>query len=390
MGKLLEIERLRAVAIVMVVFHHWPFIHVYGLPFTRVSWAGVDLFFVISGFLVTNSLLRTWPDLDPKFNFIESLRTAQTAIAEFWKRRAFRVIPLVMMWMMIPLLLSKIFNASKVFGSPEDRFLEILAVTGLVYNYAHPLGLDGKFFYLWSLTVEEHFYLILPLFFVAFRTINQRILAAIACIAIVALLVRPFADSAMVQEGRNWVYLRFASHRRFDSLFAGVLIALLRDYGFGEELRKRQASIFAGVWAVVLLALIWLLPGVVPTAVSHQMGFVMLWMFSSVLVFMASLDRGTILNIPVLRRLIEYIGSRSYGIYLIHMPVVYLWQECNKRYQMHFDMWRDKTSDLFVQGFFHIVLLLILVEISYRCVEKPFIAMARRQGSSEKSTSIGY
>ena len=72
MKKLLEIERLRAVAIVMVVFHHWVFIHVYGLPFTRVSWAGVDLFFVISGFLVTNSLLKNWPDLDPKLNFIRS------------------------------------------------------------------------------------------------------------------------------------------------------------------------------------------------------------------------------------------------------------------------------------------------------------------------------
>jgi peptidoglycan/LPS O-acetylase OafA/YrhL len=99
--KLREIERLRAVAVLMVMAVHG-FIDPGWLPdVARASWSGVDLFFVISGYVVTLSLVRLLPPLDVEASFAASFDRARQALKTFYVRRFFRIMPAALTVMLL-------------------------------------------------------------------------------------------------------------------------------------------------------------------------------------------------------------------------------------------------------------------------------------------------
>ncbi|HEY2511701.1 MAG TPA: acyltransferase, partial [Polyangiaceae bacterium] len=169
--KLREIERLRAIAALMVVFTHTaPNLPLLGGLFSHPR-TGVDLFFVISGFVVTRSLMRLLPDLSGVTDVGAAFDQSRGALRTFYTRRFFRIVPLAVAAIVLQRMLFVLgLPASALGGDINGLWREIAAVFTGVYNYAMPEQGYSQLGVYWSLSVEEHFYLLLPLAFLLVRT----------------------------------------------------------------------------------------------------------------------------------------------------------------------------------------------------------------------------
>src|ERR1700722_17940759 len=120
--KLREIERLRAVAALLVVCVHWWPLHNLFPQVLQDSWSGVDLFFVISGFVVTLSLVRLLPPVEEQSSFLGAFDVARPAIKTFYIRRFFRIMPVALVVALGIRVLTGVFPAQ--FGSSGDWLKE--------------------------------------------------------------------------------------------------------------------------------------------------------------------------------------------------------------------------------------------------------------------------
>jgi peptidoglycan/LPS O-acetylase OafA/YrhL len=367
--KLREIERLRAIAILMVLVVHWdaPRKMLPGLLYA--PWSGVDLFFVISGYVVSLSLMRLLPAIDAVPTFVDAFHASKQALKTFYTRRFFRIMPPALAVMVFSRVMAGVFPQQ--FGTTREWWEEFFAFFGGLYNYVYPFHYhsfrNGLY---WSLAVEEHFYLILPILFVAFRTTNRRLLAC-AAVAFFSIACRALPKPDVAIESLD-AFEKFSSHLRFDSLMAGVAIALVADKVKGKPIMPPWAM--RVVILPLVIAIVACLPGAAPAYVMQREGFIALWILSGVLVAYAGMDRGYVLPIPGIARALEYVGSRSFALYLLHVPVVRI-EECERA------IWHSYANLVPQDVAFpwrRAIVLLVASEILYRLVEKPFIRIGRK------------
>ena len=370
--KLREIERLRALAVLMVVVHHWSFCHSLLIPELRESWSGVDLFFVISGYVVTLSLVRLLPSFGEASDFAEAFARAKGALKTFYTRRFFRILPAALAVILLSRLAIDFFPAQ--FGTTKGWLDETIAFLAGIYNYVVPVTGNNVIGVYWSLSVEEHFYLILPVLFVTLRTTGRRVLACVVVILLIALVLRPFGHPDGPVKDILY-YERFSSHLRFDSLMAGVAIALLKTTVKAPVLPR---------WFVrfcivpVCLGLVWMMPGAAPVYVVHREGFIALWAISGILVAFAGADRGYVLDFPIVGRVLEYIGARSYAIYLLHFVMKRLDEGIQPLWPAYKRVITDGDGGIALHFVILFAALLVACETLYRVVEAPLIAFGRQ------------
>ncbi|MFI8790342.1 acyltransferase family protein [Streptomyces sp. NPDC055105] len=207
-----DIQGLRALAVTLVVLGHT------GVTRFSGGYVGVDVFFVISGFLITSSLLR------------ELSATDRISIRAFYARRALRLLPASALVVLVTLagswlLLSKVRFAeymSDAFASAVYAVNFRLAATGT--DYLAEGSPPSPFQHFWSLAVEEQFYLLWPLLLLLGWRLSRRRRALLA-IPLVTLCVVSFGLSVYVT-GRSAPWAYFGSHTRAWELGAGALVAL--------------------------------------------------------------------------------------------------------------------------------------------------------------------
>ncbi len=368
--KLREIERLRGVAILMVMVVHWDTLQKF-LPDQVKGWAGVDLFFVISGYVVTLSLVRLLPALEDEPTFLAAFDRARSSLKTFYARRFFRIMPAALAVMLLYRFFITVFPDN--FGTPNQWWGEALAFFGGVYNYTHPYHNEYRMGVYWSLAVEEHFYLILPMLFVIFRTTSRR-LAACLGLSLVSIVCRvlPAPDGAY----NLAFYEKFPSHLRFDSLMAGVALALVAGRSSsGEAIMPRWLMRFFILPAAVVLVAC--LPSAAPDHVMHRVGFISLWMISGLLVGFAGMDRGYVLSFPVVGRVLEFVGERSYALYLTHTLAGRVEDSAGHQWP---DYRRWAPMDVphpWKRLLVSLVLAFVAAEVIHRLVEKPLIRIGR-------------
>ena len=307
--KLAALDGVRGLAIIAVFLSHsgWRMARGSILEepvrwITGQGWMGVDLFFVLSGFLITGILLDS--------------RGAENYFRSFYARRALRIFPLYYAFLLVGFALFPLTVADDWQPLRADRWLYFCYLT----NW---LGLWKGFWranimgHLWSLAVEEQFYFTWPLLV---RVLKPR-----------TLLRAVLTTEAAVIAGRtSWVLLRhpgqtasLATLTRMDGLLLGAGIAVLvRHYRLPERLIAwLPAALVAGIG--IYLALVLRYPHW--AEVVQLVGFPLLaFSFALLVLFAAATEnvRG-IMQRTLTGRALGRVGKYAYGIYIFHVPILY-------------------------------------------------------------------
>jgi peptidoglycan/LPS O-acetylase OafA/YrhL len=269
-------------------------------------WFGIDVFFILSGFLIGTMLL---PGADGR---------RPSRPVRFYVRRAFRILPL---YFVVLTALSRIFPLLP--GQEESLVYEYVYLT----NYHH-FTVPPVMPWAWSLCVEEHFYLAAPILAAILARVRR---PAWGVAALVALwLCGLAARYAMFASRASWTGEELAStlyvrtHTRFDVVLGGVLLAYLQRY-YGarmrEALKERGPRLWLGGLAAVCFVLL-----VGPLAGRHDVAVVFSWGTLTSIMYVALLVLALNTDGPVPRwlgsRWFLRFGTLGYGVYLVHPPVI--------------------------------------------------------------------
>jgi peptidoglycan/LPS O-acetylase OafA/YrhL len=312
--KLRSLNGIRAMAILLVFFHHmtWSIPHVNAAVdwlryFLFQGWIGVDLFFVLSGFLITGILVDT--------------REAENYFSGFYAKRVLRIFPLYYATLIGILVVAHFIHPYPTqMPLPADRYLYYLFLTNWLCLWKGTWGANvlGHF---WSLAVEEQFYLMWPLSVWLIRPKNLKAVAA--CLSVTALVIRVvWATHGGLGQG-----LSMMTFARMDSLLVGAIAAILfRD---AESLGKIKAWLpwialsMIGGFFVAMGFLYgrseWASSFFVQTA-----GYSMLALGCGALVLHSAETEGapTLLQKILRNRTLSKLGAYSYGFYVFHVPVI--------------------------------------------------------------------
>lgn len=309
MSRILGLDILRFAAVIGVfichTYHLYPKLHSdIALPglahsLANIGWTGVDLFFVLSGFLVSELL------------FSEYERTKALNIKKFLFRRAFKIYPAFYVFLAF-IIVGMLIRGERV------RERAVLYEVLFLQNYLPHLVWAG---HVWSLAVEEHFYLLLPLALATLLKVNgniERVPIVVLCCSIGCLILRIATVIAIPQI--HYATHHFPTHLRIDSLAFGVLL------GYCHSFNRESFIAFAKRWKIGLLALtaVCMFPAVVfeqSTVVIETFGLTLLYLgYGALVVAMIGFD----LPRNQLTTAIARVGTYSYSIYLWH-NVVLLW-----------------------------------------------------------------
>ncbi len=371
-----EIYYLRAFAIIFVLISHarLTFLNGYILPQLSSSWTGVDLFFVISGFVVSSSLVAKLQHAEKYAqNELSMLKVSFFYVV----RRLTRILPPALVWAFIPLLLVHYFNDSGYMGSIDNVEGEVKAIVLFYYNYFTANTGLGILNHFWSLAVEEHYYVFLPIFFLIVKRKNNRITCLLTLLALVVI-------NRMYQFHFNFestLEFSFKTQFRIDGIILGTVLALNKDkltnvlnsYLTQQHIGSRSLQILS----YSLLFFLAFMPGVLEHEQLIQFGYFMFALISLVLVTMAMLDKNFI-HIPQrIKSLFMRIGQRSYSLYLCHFPIMLILMEVRYR------LWGIKGHWPNLEyAFFSIIVFVILLwgisEATYRLLEQPSLFLSKK------------
>lgn len=305
------LDLLRAIAIVWVMcFHAWV---VGGLApewtwLSRYGWMGVDLFFVLSGFLIGGQVLAPLSRGQP-------LR-----FGDFYLRRAFRILPAY--W--VVLALYALVPAWRERPEMEPLWKFVLMVMNLGNDYSRP-----AFSHAWSLCVEEHFYLLFPLLagWLMRRPAAWKVATLAALVLVGGIALRAgiwLHDTAAEVAGasqRNWYIedLYYPTWNRLDGLLCGVLLATLKTFRPTLWARgQRYADALLAVGLALMAVALWLfrdrvgLPG-------NAVGWPVLSLGLALIVF-AGAGRCSLIGRWSLPGM-GWLAGISYSLYLVHKAV---------------------------------------------------------------------
>ena len=356
--RLSGLDGLRAIAVAMVVVYH---LTPEALP---GGFFGVDVFFVISGFLITTLLLS------------EHRRNGGIALADFWRRRARRLLPALALVILV--------STSAALLAGKELLVSIGAqITGaslFIANWVYiALGTDyfavenpELFRNTWSLAIEEQFYVILPLALIVALRMRSRATRVLS-FALLGIASAVWM-SALFAQGTSTTRVYFGTDTHVFGLLLGVALACaltppLRQASGRAALRVWQqlSLLFAGIAGLSMLG--WLAFTVCEGSPESFMGGFQLATLAVLVVVWAATRDGSWLGRALDIQPLRWIGERSYGIYLWHWPLLLIVAEFGA----------DAGADPWVVAALTLVLTLALAAISYRFVEQPIRQLGLRR-----------
>jgi peptidoglycan/LPS O-acetylase OafA/YrhL len=337
-GHIESFDGIRGVAVILVLLHH--------AGYFGPGWAGVDLFFVLSGFLITSILRR---DREEPFYW-----------RRFYLKRATRILP--------PLLLGIIVA---LFLWPQRSFV---GAAGYLFSLGNVVDLSRFDIYpldhLWSLSVEEHYYLVWPLA-VLWLTRPKLKWSLVTVIALLPLSRFLFTYLAPLHDP-NLIY--YLTPFRIDGIALGSLLALLLEQSFWREQLARWSG--CGL-ALVAAAYCGLRVGLGPnhfdpwahSAVFDGAGYSLVALAAFFLISYARLRPDAILTRLLRKRVLTSAGVISYGLYIYSRIVLITLRA------------RVPALSEFQSGVLHIAVTIPIAAVLFRYYERPITAWGRRRAA---------
>jgi len=348
-----SLDGVRAFAIIAVMLTHA------GMPGLEAGWIGVDLFFALSGFLITTLLLQ------------EQERVGRISYQDFLVRRALRLMPAYLLY--VAVMTYGIWGWSGSVRSDHGGWTPegfTLALWTYAVNFAPAGGIwNGQdiTLHLWSLAVEQQYYLVWPLVVIALAPFPRRLLMAGAILTCAALL-------AFVLRNDDGLY-------KTSMLFTrGFTLAMASTCAIAAYQQRQRIEQWPWRWFGI--------PGVAVVALAFALSALHLWTHEKVLAYLLPfMSVAFVLWITglwyrplsarlapiMLNPLIQYIGKVSYGIYLYHELVrVIVWYFAKPA----MSTW-PASLGYGVRLLLYLVLSVALAALSYELMEKKFLKLRK-------------
>ena len=347
------LEGLRAFAVLAVIFYHLDIPGLFSSGFL-----GVDIFFTVSGFLITAQLIRQFQ------------KDGTIAIGNFYLKRARRLFPAVLALLIFCVLVTDWLVEDAAWRTRSDLLPALFYFSNWwqifsEQSYFEMSGRPALLQHLWSLAIEEQFYIAWPLLLlVILRYFRERgVLVTAAALALLSsgwMIYLSARYGYPQSQDPSRIYLGTDTHTM--GLFLGASLAAAwnpwQAHASPGTLVARAMTDFLGL--ICISALLWAMLFVTEyDRALYQGGFFWVGLFSIGLVFAASQKNST-LSASLSVRPLAWLGKRSYGLYLWHWPVFAL---LRPEFELPDNAW--------IQAAIRLSLTLLLTEISYRLIENP-------------------
>ncbi|MBC3928578.1 acyltransferase [Undibacterium sp. CY21W] len=339
--RLLALDGLRAVSILLVLVSHAWLGHI--VP----GGLGVTIFFFISGFIITRLMISEWD------------KTGTISIKKFYIRRFFRLMPALIVFVVLSLITMQLAYVNWTWTELSSVFFYFANYFGIFVGFSGEV-LPPPLSITWSLAVEEHFYMIFPVFFLAVIAVPKRFYRIAICLLIGVLLWRIYLVYGVGLDNLPHYRIYKATDTRADSIVYGTCFAfLLARTEWVLKFFSQKKVILTGA-ALMLFSLLFRDENFRESFRYSIQGIALMCLFPVLVLNTTIASR--ILSTPVF----VYIGRVSYSLYLYHWLVFGI-----------ITMWLPDLS-FAVKFPLMIVLSFILADLSCRWVETPFLRLGRQ------------
>lgn len=340
------LDTYRFIAVAQVILFHWLPTYFSGFPFAKL---GVDMFFVLSGFLITEILIRE------KEQISKGKLSLKNALKVFYVRRALRIFPIY--YILIVLIF---FSGYTILKENVGYFL-LYGVNYLIIKQGHWLDMLS---HCWSLAVEEQFYLVWPMIILFFPYKYLRFLIPLLIIFSISYIIISEINK------KEFYYVHLISC--VSTLGAGSILAYLKNQNRVFKSSKYiSLSFFISIALFITSRLLFSFDFLL-----HIAFLLFSFSFLSYLLFCENRFLNFLFTLPF----ITWLGKVSYGLYLYHNITPWLLRNLNGSEIEH--RFTDNAilpipSNGIQLFFMQSALLLLIVTISWYCIEKPMNAMKK-------------
>ena len=338
-----EIDGLRAIAVMAVIFYHAQ-ISILGIEPFKGGYIGVDIFFVISGYLITSLMLK---ELEANKNF---------SFLGFYERRCRRILPVLFFIILVFLPFSWFYLIPPAF---EDFSRSILYAVGFGSNfffhysgleYAGVAGMYKPFLHTWSLSVEEQYYIIFPIFlYFTFKYFNKYLFQILSLVLVISFLFAEWGS-------KNYISATFYFiHSRMWELLAGSMLAYL-EIKRGSRSENRLLNELLPILGILFIVFFIIFNN---DKINHP-SFKTFFPVIGTCLFIWFSKKETLLGKVMSLKLLVGIGLISYSLYLWHYPI------------FSFLRITDSIQGNILMKILTFIILILLSIITYFLIESPF------------------
>ena len=348
-----SIDSLRAIAVIAVIIYHIDANYLPG------GFLGVDLFFVLSGYLISSLIIKEYKS------------TGTVNLYNFYVRRARRLLPAVYFMITVVLIIITLFNGVLLKKSYLDALFGYIYSSNWWYifhklDYFDSFGSQSPFKHLWSLAIEEQFYMFFPLIFLIFNRksksnnsnskLNKNFIYVVLSLILVSLIAH-----ILLFDINNINRIYFGTDTRAFSLLVGVVGAILYPMDrLSERTTKKDNMIYSIVSLVSILALIGIMINTSEYNTWLYRGGFLLVAIIGLIIIISSGRQYTFMSKLLSFKPFVFIGKISYSLYLWHFPILVV---------------TTPVSEIGNPNLFYVTLRIVLIFLvatgSYMFVETP-------------------
>ncbi|MEO8762976.1 MAG: acyltransferase [Ginsengibacter sp.] len=331
-----QLDGIRGMAILLVISYHY----LGSIPLFSFGWCGVDLFFVLSGYLITSRLL--------------DLQNQKNPLIKFYTNRALRILPLYYLTLIIfyagfnllvnneNFYLFRFYNYNWASFALFFQNWTLIHYTGVKENYLN---------HFWSLAIEEQFYLIWPFFLYKFR--GKKFFYSLVFIIILLIIITRTFIYMQYSGSDEYTHFFCNTFCRMDAFLTGGCLLLLQ-----KNIHAKQfILLYVAAFIAIVFGIYFTGNADVSNPFISTVGFTLIAIAFAGLIDAATGNSGSLIAILFNFRWLRFTGKISYGLYIFHWMILILLDARLQQWMLRFTYFNNQAA--------RVVSLLICLSISY-------------------------